>query len=137
MLPPLPPLMTGDVEDDIELITQYLYDLSLVDSGVGTQGPQGLPGTNGADGATGATGATGPPGPQGAAGSSNITSIKKTSDQVMAVSTDITQLSFNVIAGHTYHIKYAIIAHSNSGLLDVGFTLTYPSATVIASKGTI
>ncbi len=128
MLPPLAPLMTGDLETDIDLITKYLYTLSTLEGG-GAQGLQGVPGADGAQGPQGIQGVQGPPGVPG------VNSIKKTSDQSMSVSTDITQLSFNVTAGHTYHIKFAVIGHGNVASGDVGFGLTYPAAIAEASKG--
>jgi len=66
--------------------------------------------------------------------SSNITSIKKTVDQNISSTTDIGELSFPVIAGHTYHCKFAVIAHGNVSSQDIGFSLTYPTASVVASK---
>jgi len=63
-----------------------------------------------------------------------VTSIKKTVDQNIPVTTDIGELSFPVTAGHTYHCKFAVVGHGNNASQDIGFSLTYPTASVVASK---
>ncbi len=132
---PLVPLTTGQVEQDVDIITEYLHKLTSAieeDGGSGTPGPAGPQGPPGSTGATGPTGPQGPPGD----GLNMITSaVKKTADQSFSALTDISSLNFNVTAGNYYHIKFAVIGHGNINSGDISFQVTKPSVVEYAVLG--
>lgn len=141
---PFVPFITGTVDVDVDIIISFLHDLvdGLESDGVGTgsgsvgpAGPQGPPGSDGAPGAAGSQGPQGVQGPTGPPGPSSITSVRTTANQVVSTVSDITNMQFNVIAGHYYHIRFTIIAHSDASLNDIAFSITTPTTTAYAALG--
>ncbi len=85
----------------------------------------------------------GPPGPAGAAGpqgipgpGSGITSIKKTADQVVSALSPISEIVFNVQAGHYYAIRFLIVGHTDTLPTDLAFSVTTPAYTSFAVQET-
>lgn len=99
----------------------------------GGQGIQGIPGTNGSDGAPGAAGSTGPAGADGFGGGSVV---KKTGDQTIstATPTNVTSLSFAVVAGRYYRFQFLCIVQSNTLTVGVAATVTTPAFTRFAAR---
>lgn len=105
----------------------------------GDTGPQGIPGNDGAPGApgtNGTNGAAGAPGPAGADGFGGGSTVKKTADQTIATATptDVSGLSFNVVAGRYYHFRFLCIVQSNTLTVGVAATVVCPAFTRFAAR---
>lgn len=117
----------------------------------GPQGPQGDPGVQGPPGNDGAPGQQGPqgdpgqqgiqgiPGPQGNPGADGVglpvgTTLavaKKTGDQAIstATATNVTGLSFPVVAGRYYSFRFLLLVQSSTATVGVAATVTVPAVT--------
>lgn len=114
----------------------------------GDTGPQGLPGVDGEDGSPGGQGIQGPPGNDGATGSPGSTGpagadgfgggsvVKKTGDQTISVATptNVTGLSFALVANRYYRFEFMCIVQSNTATVGVAATVTTPSFTRFTAR---
>lgn len=64
-----------------------------------------------------------------------LTGVRVENDQDIAVLTNVTDMSFPVVAGRYYNIRFAIIAHSNTVPGDVAFRVTTPPTHAYAALG--
>ena len=104
----------------------------------GETGPQGPQGPQGIQGPTGATGATGPQGLSGDLAAGYTTVIKSTNfDVVNNGGTNDPELSFPVVSGGVYHIKFSFIVSGNNTTADNRVYFRTNSATMLGGGGMI